>query len=230
MRVYPLTFNPEKNEFVVDGGPGLDPAETEILLPHFCPEAQLPALKAAVLKEYKRGLRRFRITGLYQLALFTDPPGTAEEQQPAALPTEEQAATDGAELILCGAFPLPVANSLAADLLARTEARLFRVQAWVELSRDDLAALKAASPLPLELYWKGRPFLLATRAPVLIEGAFNDSRGGEFELRREAGGLSRIYARRRMELPPLEGMDLFAEEEGQNGGAFSAFNFEGEFK
>ncbi|MDR1893159.1 MAG: U32 family peptidase [Spirochaetales bacterium] len=203
--VFPLVYDSQKNDFSLSPSPetaaGGEGFQKEILLPHFCGEFHLPVLKRALRREWARGFRRFRVTALFQFPLL-----------------EELAAGTGA--VLTGAYPLPGANSLAAAELGRLAPGLSRLQAWVELSRTDLLALGAASPLPLELFLRGRPFLLATRAEVFIQGPFTDSRGGEFELKKSADGFSRIYGRRGFALPLIrecEGWDLFVED-GETGG------------
>ncbi len=176
----------------------------EIILPHFCPENKLPDLKDKISAFYNSGIRRFRVTGLYQFELLKDL----------------------RDLIITTAFPLPAANTFA--VLELSGLGVNRVQAWIELEKRGLIEMKKHSPLPLELYFKGKPFLLATRAPVRVEGLVSDSRGSSFLTRRDkASGLTYIYPRKIMKIAPIEGYDIYHED--VNGEGESDFNFEQEW-
>jgi len=179
-----------------------DPRDREVQLPHFCPEKDLPALKAAVERELASGTRRFRITGLYQFALFRD----------------------RKDLFLTVAYPLPAANSFAAASLQALGTR--KVQAWVELESEALSALAAHSPLPLEIYAAGRPFLLATRAPVHVSGTISDSRGTSFSVQKDSrSGFTYIYPREILTIPAPPGLNQFRETLPPGEQETSTFNF-----
>ena len=180
--------------------------EIEIILPHFCPEKELEKLKAGVDSCVQSGIRRFRITSLYQFSLFDKKEG----------------------LLLTAAYPLPIANSFAAAEAAGLGARRF--QGWIELEKDALLMLQEHAPLQAEQFIHGKPFLLATRAPVMVEGPINDSRGGQFFVKRtEAFGIQYIYPDKTLDIPPLPGFDIYWEAPRKNPadkGETSTFNFE----
>ncbi|MBI9102569.1 MAG: U32 family peptidase [Spirochaetales bacterium] len=191
------------SDFLMDGKqPVLE--STEILLPHFCPEKDLKKLKKGVDECLKIGIRRFRITSIYQFEFF-----------------DKQGDTHG--LILTAAFPLPASNSFAVYALKLLGAN--RSQAWIELEKEALEKLIENSPLPIEQYTRGKPFLLATRAPVKVEGQIQDSRGGQFLVKREKNyGLDYIYPEKILELPVMDGVDIYLEN--VTGEEISTFNFE----
>ena len=155
----------------------------EVILPDFCPEAKLDAVKRAIAAAYASGIRRFRITSLYGLELLRE----------------------YSDIVRLVSTPLPVCNSFAVLELQRLGAD--RAMVHIELERPAVEALKSKSVLPLELYRLGRPALLTTRAKIPIEGAIHDQRGHEFEVRREPlSGLTRLYARKVLSLPRLPGI------------------------
>jgi hypothetical protein len=131
----------------------------EIILPFFCPEDRLPELENMIEQAVARGIRRFRITSLYQFHLM-----------------KKMMDQDSIELI--ASFPLPAANSMAAMALMSLGAS--RAQIWLELDKDSIEAAAENWPLEAEICRIGKPFLLATRAGLSIEGMVNDSRGKEF--------------------------------------------------
>ncbi len=133
--------------------------ETEIILPFFCPENRLKDLADMIKTAVERGIKHFRLTSLYQFELLKRagiPAGTA----------------------ISTSFPLPAANSLAARELQSLGAE--RAQIWLELDRESIEAAAANWPIRAEIYRRGKPFLLATRASISIDGTINDSRGKEF--------------------------------------------------
>jgi len=188
----------------LSGGRKHDIKTTEILLPHFCPEDELKALRKKVDECMKMGVRRFRITSIYQFEFFD------KEKDPDII-------------ILTAAFPLPAANSFAVYQLKMLGAD--RSQAWIELEEEALVRLIENSPLPMEQYTRGKPFLLATRAPVKVEGEIRDSRGGQFFVKKEKEvGIDYIYPDKVLDLPVMEGVDIYLED--VRGEETSTFNFE----
>ena len=141
-------------------------SETELMLPFFCPENRLSALEEMIRKAYIGGIRRFRITSIYQLELLKKalPGGSMPE-----------------DLILSSSFPLPAANSLAAKELK--DRGISKIQIWLELEEAAVKAAAESWPAVPEIYRKGKPFLLATRASVSISGDITDSRGKAFTVK-----------------------------------------------
>jgi putative protease len=195
---YPLTL--DKKERINPAG--------EYILPHFCAEGELPRIKKRIERLIERGVKRLRITSLYQLELV------------------KELNLSRAELELTAAYPLPVANSLASEALG--EAGVTRVQGWLELERRALEALRDAGPLPVEIYNYGRPVLLVTRAKIPIEGQISDSRGGRFIVSsRDEFGLTHLYPGKPMAVPALPDtagcIDLLNAEPGEE--ETESFNF-----
>lgn len=199
---YPLDLGKEERR--------IDP-EAEYILPPFCPEGEYPRVKQALEKLLALGVRRVRVTSLYQLQLL------------------KELKADSSKLELSAAYPLPTANSLAAETLA--EFGVARVQGWLELERSALEALRDAGPLPVEIYGYGRPALLVTRARIPIEGEISDSRGGRFYVSgRDELGLTHLYPAKPMEIPDLPGsarcIDLLHAEPDEE--ETESFNFDRE--
>ncbi len=158
----------------------------EAILPDFCPEARLDGLRKRVAAAYEGGIRRFRITGLFGLALLRDYP----------------------DATIVTSYPLPVANSLAALELSRFG--VAQVQAALELERDAIEALRAHAPLPLEVYRYGRPALLSTRATLPAEGEIKDNRGNAFSVRADSRQrITRLYAKAAFSIPHVPGTSDF---------------------
>ena len=171
----------------------LNKLSQEAILPEFCPESKLPALKKAIKNAIDSGISRFRITSLYGFALFEKSP----------------------ELFLIASAPLPVCNSAAVMELA--DFGCSRVMAHVEMSRQDILDLRAKSILEVECFRLGRPALLITRAKIPFAGEFSDARGNRFELRFEKNsGLSRIFPVKVVSIPRLPGIYDFYDLRNAN--------------
>ncbi len=161
------------------------PAADEVVLPPFCPEDTINKLREAIRIAYSRGIRRFRITGVYGLPLLSD----------------------FKDLTIIAAFPLPVSNSMAAAELQAVGVNA--VQGWLELEREELQELIAKSPLPVEIYRRGRPVLLATRAEIPAEGTIRDQRNNQFIIKKESDGITRLYPREVMNIPAMDNATNF---------------------
>ncbi|WP_319560517.1 U32 family peptidase [Marispirochaeta sp.] len=184
--------------------------EYEYILPSFCAEGDLGFLKELVSAAIAAGCRRFRITSLYQLSLFDETAGRND-------------------LFLAAAYPLPAANSLAAAELQ--DRGVGRVQAWLELEKPAIEALRDASSLPVEVYRYGRPPLLITRARIPVSGPISDSRGGQFQVSgADDTGLTILYPGQPLEVPPVDGTaDCFDYLNAASGESpTTAFNFDRE--
>jgi putative protease len=128
----------------------------EVILPRFCPENRLDGLTKRIKMAYTAGIRRFRITSLFELELLNK----------------------YNDIVITSSFPLPITNSLAIAELQRSGTA--RAQAWVELERSEIELMRDKSILPLEIYRYGRPELLATRASVAVDGLIRDARNNNF--------------------------------------------------
>ena len=177
----------------------------EAILPDFCAEDKLPALRKAVERAYQAGIRRFRVTSLYGLDVLA--------------PYKD--------IFITASTPLPVCSSMAAAELARFGVK--RVMAHIELEKEAVAALREHSPLEVELYRLGRPGLLTTRAELPVEGPFSDNRGNGFEVRSDGRtGLSRIYPQKVVSVPRMEGIFDFYDLTNANwkNAETTTFNFD----
>jgi putative protease len=165
------------------------PAEYEVELPHFVQEGSFDRLRTDVEELYRNGVRRFRLTDLSHLLLFT------------------RLAYSDVELT--AGYPFPVTNSFAAAEVA--EWGVETIQAWIELEKTAIEELIGRNPVTTEIYEYGRPFLLAGRAHLGAEGLINDPRGRKFFiLARNERGISYILPYETLSIPveELEGKDM----------------------
>jgi putative protease len=193
-----------------DGIFDLNKLSQEAILPEFCPEPKLPALKKAIRNAIQSGIERFRITSVYGFDLFTE-----DEKK---------------DLFLIASAPLPVCNSAAIQELA--DAGCSRVMAHLEMSRDDILDLRKKSILEVECFRLGRPSLLTSRAKIPFSGEFSDSRGNRFELRFEkSSGLSRIFPVTVTSIPHLPGIHDFYDLRNANwkNSDTETFNFDAQW-
>jgi putative protease len=143
----------------------------EIILPHFCPEVKLPELRNQICEAYGKGIRRFRITSIYQIAMLKE----------------------YKDIKLVSSYPLPVSNSLAACELRRLG--FAKVQAWPELEQAEIESLIAKSSAPVEIYRYGRLPLMMTRAEIPVSGEIRDTRTNKFIVRKDPfTGLDYLYS------------------------------------
>ncbi len=178
----------------------------EAILPEFCPEDKLDSVRRAIRGAVEAGIRRFRVTSLYGLALLDD----------------------YKELEIIASAPLPVCNSIAALELSRFG--VTRVTAHLELEKEAIEAFRDKSILPLELYRYGRPVLLITRARISTEGDLRDARGNTFVVRFDKrSGLTRVYPQKIHSVPRLAGVyDYYDLQNAHwNSQDTNTFNFEG---
>lgn len=185
------------NALKLSGIRDFDNKTDEIILPFFCPESGLAELGELIQQALASGIKRFRITSLYQFNFFKDME----------------------DIVLTASYPLPSANSFAAAEVAELGAS--RAQIWLELDSDAIAAAAAAWPVTPEIYRRGKPFLLATRAELDIEGQISDSRGKTFIVEKDCradldfsapgapGSLSCIFPLEVLTLPKVKRCDEF---------------------
>mgnify|MGYP000192953493 CR=1 FL=1 len=189
-----------------------DRTTDEVELPHFIAEGALDTVRKKIDLALQSGIRRFRITDLSNLSLLREHSDYFKE------------------LIISSSYPLPVCNSLAA--LELKDLGLSKVQAWIELDRPAVLSLRQHSPVPVELFSYGRPFILATRAKIAAAGRINDPRGRNFLL--EYSGTDKItylYPYEVLELPSTRDGHEFRDFRhlGEVEKQTSSFNFETEF-
>ncbi len=159
----------------------------EVSLPHYCREERIPELERRIKEAYALGIRRFRVTSLYQIELLKKYD----------------------DILKVTSYPLPVSNSLAT--VALKERGFSRVQAWLELEEDQYIGLVKHSQVPVELYRFGRPFLHATRANVQIEGRIADENGAEFSVEKNTKvGINYVYPIDVLSIPKIDNtIDFF---------------------
>ncbi len=152
----------------------------ENMLPHFCPEEKLTELRNKINEAYGKGIRRFRITSVYQIGLLKDLN----------------------DIKLVSSYPLPVCNSLAVCELRRLG--FVKVQAWAELEQTEIESLIERSSMPVEVYRYGRLPLMMTRAEIPVDGEIRDTRTNKFFVRKDPfTGLDYLYADVVLSVPEL---------------------------
>ena len=184
-----------------------DAGTEEVILPDFCSELDLPAVREKIRLLLARGVKRFRVTSVYGFTLLHRAPGVK----------------------IATSFPLPACNSLAVrELLDRGAGR---VQAWIELDADALEALLARARGALEVLTFGRPPMLTTRATPAVLGPMTDGRGLRFEVIKEEG-LVRLYSQQSFQIPDPPEVSAFMDcsRAKPDGGSTATFNYDQEWK
>lgn len=176
----------------------------EVLLPYFRDEFALEKLKSDIEKAYNTGIRRFRISSLFQISLLKN----------------------YKDIAMTAAYPLPVSNSFAARQLMAMG--LEKVQGWIEMEKEALINLVYFSPLPVEIYRYGRPHIFTSRANIEVEGEISDSHGVKFIVKKDPeSGLNSLYGSKVFKIPNIENtsgcFDYSNAEPGET--ATSDFNF-----
>ncbi|HCE44549.1 MAG TPA: peptidase U32 [Lentisphaeria bacterium] len=177
----------EINSFVVNAARHVPiSSSTEIILPHFCPESKLSELRSKIAEAYGRGIRRFRVTSIFQLGLLKNLK----------------------DLKLSSSYPLPVTNSLSICELRKTG--LTKVQAWPELEEREIEMMIAKSEIPVEIYRYGRLPLMMTRAAIPASGEIRDTRGNRLALKKDdLTGLAYVYSDFVICIPEVSGSSDF---------------------
>ncbi len=168
-----------------------DTSTTEITLPFFCPESKLSALKAQVQRCIDEGYTRFRLTAIHHIALLAS----------LNLPDNR---------ILSAGFPLPVANSLAFNWL--TEHGMDKITLWLEIDKTSMKqTLDRVPHQRAEVYTKGRPLLLATRAQIPATGTISDQTGQKF-LIKKTDEMTLVYPLTPFRIdPPMADVSTYEE-------------------
>ena len=145
-----------------------NPEISEIILPHFCSEKDLDKLSEDIKYCIDNGIKKFRITSIYQLNLL-DKYKNIEKSV---------------------SYPFPVTNS-ASSYYLRSRG-IEKAQGWIELDREAFKALSENSLLKTEIYMFGLPFVFATRAMLKIERKITDDRGNSF-YKSSRNGITYLY-------------------------------------
>jgi len=179
----------------------------EVILPDFCSELNLHAVREKIRQLLAQGVKRFRVTSVYGLALLRQAPGVT----------------------IITSFPLPASNSLAVRELLDQGAS--RVQAWIELDAPALDALMNRARAVLEVYTFGRPAILTTRAKPAVLGPMTDGRGLAFDVV-EDRGLVRLYSQRAFQIPEPANVSTFMDcsRARPDSGPVASFNHAQEWK
>lgn len=153
----------------------------EVSLPHFCKEDSLEELSQLIKKAYAQGIKRYRVTSLYQIEMLKK----------------------YKDITKVSAYPFPILNSVATRELK--DYGFSKVQAWLELEEDQFHEFIGHSQLPVELYRYGRPFLYATRAEVHVEGHIADNRGVAFTVEKNKEmAINYIYPIEVLSMPKMD--------------------------
>jgi len=143
--------NPVKSSVTVHSLEDFDNTTDEIQLPNYCFEYELNNISRKIRAAVKKGHKKFRVTSLYGFELLKN----------------------YRDIQVITSFPLPVCNSSATyeikTICTKAGFKLNKVQAWVELEKDEISRLLEKSPVPMEIYTYGRPQLLITRAFIPVE-------------------------------------------------------------
>ena len=187
-----------------EGGKGREyPEISEISLPHFCSETSLDKLIEDIEYCINKGIKKFRITSIYQLSLldkYKDIEKTVS-------------------------YPFPVSNSASAYYLKSRGAG--KAQGWIELDREAYKALSENSPLKTEIYMFGLPFVFATRAMLKIKRKITDDRGNSF-YKGSGNGITYLYPDSYVKLENRFGSPSYYDLSvniSEINGKFSDFNF-----
>ena len=169
--------------------------KVEVLLPAFCTEFELRELTNRVDNALNKGVKRFRVTSLYALALIKE--------------RCEKLNINYEQLKICTSYPLPVSNSMAALALI-DEYQVHKTQAAIELEKDAIEELLKNIPIALEIYGYGRPQLLITRANVIANGEISDVMENKFLVKHQQN-LTIIYPKEVLSIPSLTHCAVFID-------------------
>ena len=184
--------NPVEDSIKVHTLEEFDSTTKEIELPNYCFEYDLNNTSRKIKAAIKKGHKKFRVTSIYGFDLLKN----------------------FKDIQIATSFPLPVCNSFAAyeikNICIKGGFKLNKVQAWVELEKEEISNLLEKSPAPMEIYTYGRPQLLITRAFIPSDNIISDSKGNKFIIIKDKkNGLVRLFAEKVMSIPEFEGTSTF---------------------
>jgi U32 family peptidase len=186
--------NPVEDSTTIHSLEDFDNTTDEILLPNYCFEYDLNNTSRKIRAAAKKGHRKFRVTSLYGFELLKN----------------------YKDIQISTSFPLPVCNSSAAyeikTICIKAGFKLNKVQAWIELEKDEINRLLKKSPVPIEIYTYGRPQLLVTRAFIPADNIIADSKGNKFVIIKDKrNGLVHLYADKVFNVPEFDGTSVFLD-------------------
>ena len=161
---------------------------SEYILEPFVPEGKLDSLREKINVLIRQGVRVFRLTHLFQFALFPE-----EVRKQVLLKTQN---------------PLPVCNS--RSVLACMQAGASGCQLSVELGENDCENVLEYASLPLEYYAYGRPGIFTTRAQLPYWKRFSDIKENYFRMERE-GELTVLYPDEVLQRETPQGFSSFTD-------------------
>ncbi|MFC1761697.1 peptidase U32 family protein [Planctomycetota bacterium] len=176
----------------------------EVILPAFCSEHRLSELSDKITGALTSGVKRLRVTSLYQFELLGKLPASRS-------------------LCWVTGFPLPACNRFAVDELRALGSR--KVLLWPELEREVLEALVVRYGYDVEIFASGRLPILVTRAHIPVSGRITGGHGQEFHVENQ-GGLTTLYPAIRFAIPALPGGSVFHDRTGPPAKQTSDFNFQ----
>ena len=188
-----------------------NPSTNEIILPNYCFEHYLPVVKRKIRRAITKGIKRFRVTSLYQFELLKD----------------------FKDLVITTSYPLPTCNSLAVKEIKKVtqimKFKLPHVQAWVELEKEEVNNFLTKCTVPVEIFNYGRIHLFVSRAFIPVKGKITDAKGNDFYVVVDSDAeLVYIFSEKVLNIPKIEGTASFkdfsmAKAEGEE---VSTFNYE----
>ncbi len=179
-----------------------DSRADEVILPQFCAEKQLDALRKQLDFAYLDGVRRYRVCGLYGLTLLKK----------------------YNDITMIAASPLPGCNSMAAKMLKELNVNV--LQLWPEFAKVDAMALQKVSPLPLEQLVYGAVELLQSRALLPGNGRIADRRNNAFQIIHDPNDkLHKICTAKALQLELLPGCGAVYDRRYEMDGEITSFNW-----
>jgi len=175
----------------------------EIILPAFCPESELEELVGRLTQALDKGIRRIRVTSLYQFALLDKLPRARD-------------------LRISTGFPLPACNRCAIQELRKLGAH--KVMLWPELEQETVTDLVQRFGSDVEIFVSGRLPVLVTRARIPVSGRITGGHGQVFHVE-EREGLSYVYPEISLALPAPAGASTFRDITAPATGKTSDFNY-----
>jgi U32 family peptidase len=175
----------------------------EVILPAFCPEAELDELLQRLTRALDTGIRRIRVTSLYQFELLG---------RLAAL----------RNLQISTGYPLSVCNRYAVQELRTLGAH--KVMLWPEMEEEAVVQLAQRFGSDAEVFCAGRLPVLVTRARIPVSGRITGGHGQVFKVEKQ-GGLSYVFPEVSISLPAPSRSSTFRDITSPESDKRSDFNY-----